>query len=378
VKLIVAGGGTGGHLFPGIALAEEIVTRNPQDEVIFVGTARGIEAREVPRAGFLLEVIDVRGLKGKGLSGLVAASWRLPRAFAQSLRILFRHRPDVVLGVGGYASGPLLLAAWSLGIPTAIQEQNATAGMTNRILGRLVRLVFTAFREAGTYFPSAKVHQLGNPIRRQLLDNFLKPHQGTQPDRFNLLVVGGSQGAHAINVVIPEALARLPESLRRKMRILHQTGARDREEVARRFQEMGLDAEAVEFIVDMSAAYARADLVVARAGASTLAELAVCQRASILIPFAAASDDHQTKNAQALVQAGAAVLLSETELSPDRLARELRLLCENPERLTLMAGASGRLGRPEAAREIAEVLAQLAGGTPDPGRRPSPTRPTES
>jgi len=377
MKLLIAGGGTGGHLFPGIALAEEIVARNPQNKAIFVGTARGIEAREVPKAGFPLELINVSGLRGKGLLGLAGGALKLPLALLSSLRILRRYRPDVVLGVGGYASGPVLLAARVLGTSTAILEQNATPGITNRILGRMVRLVFTAFPEAGVFFPARKVRQLGNPIRRSLLDNFLKPHPRIDPGCFALLIIGGSQGAHVINLVLPEAVDRLPPDLRSSLCIRHQTGARDREAVAKRFQGIETQAEVVDFISDMSAAYGWANLVVARAGASTLAELTVCRRASILIPFAAAADDHQTKNAAALAQGGAAVVIPEAEMTAERLAKEILALAQAPERIALMETAAARLGRPEAAREIGEVLSQLAGGSPNPGQRASPTRPVE-
>jgi UDP-N-acetylglucosamine--N-acetylmuramyl-(pentapeptide) pyrophosphoryl-undecaprenol N-acetylglucosamine transferase len=377
MKVLIAGGGTGGHLFPGIAVAEEIVARDPRNQVLFVGTARGIEVREVPKAGFPLELVRVSGLKGKGPLAILFGLFRLPWALVGSLRILGRYRPAVVLGVGGYASGPVLLAARLRGIPTAIQEQNASAGVTNRILGHLVRIVFTAFPEAGSAFAAAKVRQLGNPIRRKLLDNFLEPHVREPSGRFPLLIIGGSQGAHALNLAVPEALALLPPELRAHLDVRHQTGARDRDSVAARFRELGIQADVADFISDMSSAYAWASLVVGRAGASTLAELAVCRRAAILVPFPAAADDHQTKNARALVQSGAAVLIPESELTPERLAGEIAALAQNPARLASMEQASARLGRPESAREIGEVLSQLAIGSPHPGQRASPTRPAE-
>jgi UDP-N-acetylglucosamine--N-acetylmuramyl-(pentapeptide) pyrophosphoryl-undecaprenol N-acetylglucosamine transferase len=229
VRLLVAGGGTGGHVFPGIALAEEVVTRHPKNDVVFVGTARGLEASVVPIAGYPIELIDVRGLKGKGPGGVATGLLRLPRAFVQSWGILRKWKPDVVVGVGGYASGPVVLAAWLMGIPTAVQEQNAVAGFTNRVLGKVVEAAFTAFPEAGRHFPSPKVQQLGNPIRRQLLENYMRP-VSKRDDQLRVLVFGGSQGAHSLNMRVIEALPFLAD-LKDRVRFTHQTGARDREQV---------------------------------------------------------------------------------------------------------------------------------------------------
>ncbi len=362
MKLLVAGGGTGGHLFPGIALAEEVTTRSRGNSAVFVGTTRGIEAREVPKAGYPLEIIDVSGLKGKGLLGVLAGLVRLPLALFQSFALLGRQRPDVVVGVGGYASGPVLLAAWLRRIPTAIQEQNASPGVTNRILGRFARAIFVAFPEASRHFPSRKVHLLGNPIRRALMDNFLKP-SGRAGGPFSLLVFGGSQGAHALNQRTIEALPHLPPALVSAMRIVHQTGPRDFAFVRDGYGAARVAADVREFIDDMSSAYQAADLVLCRAGATTLAELTVCKKASILVPFAAATDDHQTRNAASMVAAGAAVVIPERELTGERLAAEIVRLAGHPEARLAMEKAAGRLGRPEAAREIADVCTQLAAGS---------------
>ncbi|HUB09409.1 MAG TPA: undecaprenyldiphospho-muramoylpentapeptide beta-N-acetylglucosaminyltransferase [Myxococcales bacterium] len=359
MKLLIAGGGTGGHLFPGIALAEEVVTRRPGNAAVFVGTARGIEAREVPKAGFPLELIDVSGLKGKGLAGILVGLLRLPLALFQSLALLGRHRPDVVVGVGGYASGPVLLAAWLRRIPTAIQEQNASPGMTNRVLGLFARAIFTAFPEAARHFPARKVHLLGNPIRRALMDNFLKP-AARAGGPFSLLVFGGSQGAHALNERAVESMRHLPAPLAGSLRVVHQTGPKDFTAVRDAYAAVKVQADVREFIDDMSAAYQSADLVLCRAGATTLAELTVCKKAAILVPFPAATDDHQTKNAASMVAAGAAVVIPQGELTGERLAREIARLAEHPEERLAMEKAAGRLGRPEAAREIADVCAQLA------------------
>jgi UDP-N-acetylglucosamine--N-acetylmuramyl-(pentapeptide) pyrophosphoryl-undecaprenol N-acetylglucosamine transferase len=356
VRVLVAGGGTGGHVFPGVALAEEVVGRHPQNDAVFVGTARGLEAKVVPAAGYPIELISVRGLKGKGLAGALGNLLLVPGALLRSIAILRRWRPDVVVGVGGYASGPVVLAAWLLRIPTAVQEQNATAGFTNRLLGRFVRAIFTAFPEAAEHFPRRKVLQLGNPIRRGLLENFMRP---TAPhDRPHLLVFGGSQGAHALNMRVVEALPHLAD-LKDRLTITHQTGARDREAVERGTAATGFAADVREFITDMSAAYAAADLVLCRAGATTLAELTVCQKPAILVPFPFAADNHQVVNARSLVVAGAAVMVEERELTGERLAHEIRVLLVDGERRRQMAKAAGRLGAPQAAREIIDVCADL-------------------
>jgi UDP-N-acetylglucosamine--N-acetylmuramyl-(pentapeptide) pyrophosphoryl-undecaprenol N-acetylglucosamine transferase len=357
VRVLIAGGGTGGHVFPGIALAEEVVGRHPGHDAVFVGTARGLEATVVPAAGFPIELIAVKGLKGKGLTQTLGNLLLLPGALLRSIAILRKWRPDVVIGVGGYASGPVVLAAWLLRIPTAVQEQNAVAGFTNRLLGRFVRVTFTAFPEAARYFPAKKVQQLGNPIRRAMLENFMRP---TSPhDRPHVLIFGGSQGAHALNMRLVEALPHLAD-LRDKLTLTHQTGTRDREAVEKGYAACGFAGDVKEFITDMSGAYARADLVVCRSGATTLAELTVCQKPSILVPFPFAADDHQTVNAASLVEAGAAVMIQERDLTGELLAREIRAILTNPERRKQMARAAGRLGAPQAAREIIDVCVELS------------------
>ncbi len=357
MRLLVAGGGTGGHVFPGIALAEEVVTRHPKNDVVFVGTARGLEASVVPIAGYPIELIDVRGLKGKGIGNVLAGLLRLPRAFVQSWRVLRKWRPDVVVGVGGYASGPVVLAARLMGIPTAVQEQNAVAGLTNRLLGRVVQAAFTAFREAGRQFPAHKVQQLGNPIRRSLLENYMRP-VSKRDDRLRVLVFGGSQGAHGLNMRVIEALPFLSD-LRDRVVFVHQTGARDRGQVEKGYAGVGFTPDVREFITDMSAAYAGSDLVVCRAGATTLAELTVCKKPSILVPFPAAADNHQVVNARSLVDAGAAVMIEERDLTGELLAAEIRRVLLDPAVRDRMARAAGLLGRPQAASEIADVLTQL-------------------
>ncbi len=356
--MLIAGGGTGGHLFPGLALAEELLLRKQGHQVLFVGTRRGIEFRQVPRAGFDLELIEVGGLKGKGLWGWIRGLLRLPRALWQSLRILRRFAPDVVVGVGGYASGPVLLSAALKRMPTVVLEQNALPGMTNRLLGKLVRRVLIAFPQAQPFFPARKVSLLGNPVRQALAENILQHRQ--ELTGLRVLVFGGSQGAQTLNQVVPEAMALVQEQVT-DLELMHQTGEAQREAVTRRYQELSLSAQVLAFIDDMAQAYRQADLVICRAGATTVAELALCRRASLLIPYPLAADNHQEINAQALVQAGAAVMIREADLSAEKLAAEVVAILGDRERREKMESAAASVGRPEAARDICEVCLEMTG-----------------
>lgn len=356
MRVLIAGGGTGGHLFPGIALAEELVTRHHKNDVLFVGTNRGLEARVVPASGFKLSTIPSRGLKGMGPLGLLLGLLMLPVSFFAALRILLRAKPDVVVGVGGYSSGPVVLTAWMLGVPTAVQEQNALPGFTNKVLGKFVNAVFLAFEGASQFFPAKKVHVIGNPIRRKLMENFLRSN--TAHEKFTVLVFGGSLGARGINSRMLEALDHLGD-LKDGLLFIHQTGKNDLQHVKQGYEQKGFNAEVVEFIDDMSAAYLKSELVICRAGATTLAELTVCKKASILIPFPFATDDHQSVNAEALVKAGAALVFQEKDLTGKGLADAIRELKAEPARLKKMEKAAGLLGRPEAAKELADVCVQM-------------------
>ncbi|NRD53304.1 undecaprenyldiphospho-muramoylpentapeptide beta-N-acetylglucosaminyltransferase [Corallococcus exiguus] len=368
MKVLIAGGGTGGHLFPGIALAEEVVTRHPANEVVFVGTEKGLEARVVPKEGYPLELVKVQGLKGKGFIGLLKGLIALPMAFLASFRILSRHKPDVVVGVGGYASGPVVLAAWLMGIPTAIQEQNALPGFTNKVLGRIVKVVFTSFEEARNHFPEAKVQMIGNPIRKKLMDNYLR--SSSAHEKFSVLIFGGSLGARGLNNRVLEALDSLGD-VKGQLDIVHQTGKLDLENVTKGYADKGFAdvAQVVEFIDDMSSAYAKADLVICRAGATSLAELTVCKKPSILVPFPHATDNHQEVNARALVDAGAAIMFRESELTGQKLAETLRGLMTDPAKLKQMAKKAGIFGRPAAAKELADVCVDLTTQAWGPGGR---------
>jgi len=364
MRLLVAGGGTGGHLYPGIALAEEIVRRGG-GEVLFVGTSRGIETRAVPAAGFRLETLRVSGLKRMGLLGTLRGLLRLPFAWLRSFGILRRFRPDVVIGVGGYASGPLLLAAVLAGYPTAIQEQNSVPGLTNRVLGRLVALVFIAFADAARHFPARKLAPLGNPVRAKIVAALAgaAAEPSETAGRLRVLVVGGSQGARAVSELVVAAAPLLAEG-GTDFSIVHQTGSTDRERIAERYQALGLGdrVTVTAFIDDMATAYARADVVVARAGALTLAELAIAGKPAVLVPLPTAADDHQSKNAARFAEAGAAVVLDQRQGTPEDLAAQLRALAGDRDRRAAMSAAMRGLARPRAAQEIADRLEDLARG----------------
>jgi UDP-N-acetylglucosamine--N-acetylmuramyl-(pentapeptide) pyrophosphoryl-undecaprenol N-acetylglucosamine transferase len=356
MRLLIAGGGTGGHLFPGMAVAEEVVRRGGQ--VLFVGTSRGLEARAVPAAGYPLELLELSGLKRVGLVASLRSLLRLPKAFVRSLAILRRFRPDAVLGVGGYASGPMVLAAALWGYPSAIQEQNSVPGMTNRILARLVRVVMVAFEETRSFFPVHKIEVLGNPVRQKLV---VALSDSASVDGTRILVVGGSQGAKAVNELVLAAVEILAKHGTLPA-LVHQTGPNDLDRCSDRYRALGV-ADRVEvrpFIDDMATAYHQASLVVARAGALTLAELAIAARPAILIPLPTAADDHQNKNAARFAQAGAAIVLDQRTSTGAHLAQLLGDLATDDGRRQNMAAAMHSLARPQAAAAVADRLQALA------------------
>jgi len=358
LRLLVAGGGTGGHLYPGIAIAEEVKAATG-GEAVFVGTARGLETRLVPAAGFPLELVTVSGLKRMGLRGLLRGLTRLPGAFIESARILRRHNPDVVLGVGGYASGPLVFAAALLGYPTAIQEQNSQPGFTNRVLGKLVRRVFVAFDDAAARFAGRKVRRVGNPVRRSFLDR-VAAGAPTEDGRA-VVILGGSQGSRAVNE-LAAGMVRVLDARGRLPPIIHQTGADQLNEMQVTYAAHGYEGrvELRPFIDDMPAVLSKAAVCIARAGALTLAELAIMRRPAILIPLPTAADDHQTMNARAFERAGAAVLLPQAEASATRLADLVDEILQDPARRAAMAAAMGTLARADATRDIVAELTAIA------------------
>jgi UDP-N-acetylglucosamine--N-acetylmuramyl-(pentapeptide) pyrophosphoryl-undecaprenol N-acetylglucosamine transferase len=361
-RVILAGGGTGGHLFPAIAVHEELKRREPELETLFVGTARGIEARVVPELGERLECIDVGPLKGRTAGQLVKNLISLPHAGLEVTKILRRFRPSLVIGVGGYAAGPVVATAAALGIPTALLEQNAQVGLTNRLLARFVDRAYVNFEESAGAFPTRAARVVGNPVRRSLaaVANMAR----TDPAAFEMrarrvLVIGGSQGARSLNQIVPEALARA-QAAGRPFEIVHQTGPAMCHAVRARYAELGVAAEVTPFIDDMGRAYASAALVIGRAGATSLAEICAIGRPSVLIPIPTV-DDHQWSNARALEQRGAAIALRDIGLTVETLSEAVSRLMQQPEARSRMAEAARALGRPDAAAAIVDDLCAWLG-----------------
>lgn len=372
-RIIVAGGGTGGHLFPGIAVVEEMRRRLDVD-VLFVGTERGIEARALPERGEAFEALEVTPLKGRRGGELLKSLGRLPQAMGRAARIVRRHRAELVLGVGGYASGPILAAAAAMGIPTALLEQNAHLGLTNRMLAPVVGRAYLTYDETAPRF-GARARVVGNPVRSSFAEAARRAAidpVGFESRARTILVMGGSQGAKALNETVPQALGAID---RRGLKVVHQTGAAMRDAVEARYRELGIDAEVVSFIDDMAAAYASAAVVVARAGATTLAELQAIGRPAVLVPYPFAADDHQRKNAEALAREGAALCVPQDELTVHGLAATLDALLGDPNRRRAMAEAARRRGRPDAAASIVDDLCEWLGWAE---RAPSPPAPTSS
>ena len=362
MRLMIAGGGTGGHVFPGIAVAEELVRRDPDADILFVGTERGIETKLVPELGWNLHLISVSGLKTVGLLGAVRGLLRLPRALWQSRKVLKRFRPDVVIGVGGYASGPVVMMARLRGIPTAILEQNSIPGMTNKVLGKMVRRVFLSFDHSRSFFKARKVAVVGNPTRLAILDR-IKAATKSQRNESGprILVCGGSQGALAVNELMAEAAGMLAER-GIPLHIVHQTGHAHLDSTRALYEQAGVEADCRAFISDMAAAYADADLVVSRAGATTVAELGIAARPAILIPYPHAADNHQEVNAREMVEAGAALMARQSETTAAQLADEIATLITQPDRMRAMAAAMRDQGHPDASAKIVDWCAEQARG----------------
>jgi UDP-N-acetylglucosamine--N-acetylmuramyl-(pentapeptide) pyrophosphoryl-undecaprenol N-acetylglucosamine transferase len=356
LSVVIAGGGTGGHLYPGIAVARELLRQRPDAQVSFAGTSRGLEARVIPREGLSLDVIRSAGLKGKSWAAtLRGASLLLPSAL-DAWRVISTRAPSVVVGVGGYSSGPVVFLAALRGIPTMVLEQNAVPGLTNRWLSRVVKAAAVTYDETRQFF-GRRGFVAGNPVRQEFFSatrRSARPGAGAQ-----VLILGGSQGAHVVNVAVVEAA---PELARRcpDLAIVHQTGERDLEAVRRGYEQAGIAARAAAFLDPVVDEVMNADLVIGRAGATTLAELAAAGRPAVLVPFGAATDDHQRRNARVLEQAGGAVVIDERELSGPKIAEVVAALLGDAARLDAMGEAMRGLAKPDAASRIVARILELA------------------
>lgn len=356
MRMIVAGGGTGGHLFPGLAVAQAAKAQDAKTEILFVGSKYGIEATVLPRTEFAFAALAVRGLRGRGLRGIAEFLQQIPLALLRSVRLVRSFRPHLVLGLGGYGSVPVVVAAWLCGVPSVLLEQNAHPGMANRLLARLARRVCTTFSEGARFFPAGKSEQTGNPVRQ------LKSERQPEPGHFTIFVFGGSQGARSINRAAVGAVSALKGSLA-GLSVLHQTGGADVEWVERQYRDMQFSAEVHAFVHDMGDAYGRADLIVCRAGATTLAEITALAKPAILVPYPFAADDHQRANAESLVKRNAAEMILDSELSGDVLAKKISELHADPARRARMAAAASSLATPDAAERVLSTCSQIAGET---------------
>ncbi len=366
MKVIIAGGGTGGHLFPGLAIAEEFRRRDSAAEVVFIGTEHGIEAKIVPREGYRLHLVRAEGIVGKSAVKKTKGLLTLGLSFFDARRILAAEKPDIVIGVGGYAAGAAVLLAKLKGIPTLIHEQNSVPGSTNRLLGRFVDRVCITYQESAPVFPMDRTFLTGNPIRPKILKGDRDAACrlfSLDPNLFTVFVFGGSSGAQSINRTMVDSLNHLGD-LRDKVQFLHQTGEKDYENIREAYRKAGVKGTVAPFIHQMAEAYAVADLVVSRAGATTLAEITALGKPAVLVPYPFAAGRHQELNAMKLREMGAAYLVLDREMKGEAISRYIRSFFENPGLRSEMQKASRGLGRPEAGGRIVDIALSLVKNFP--------------
>jgi UDP-N-acetylglucosamine--N-acetylmuramyl-(pentapeptide) pyrophosphoryl-undecaprenol N-acetylglucosamine transferase len=359
LKVIIAGGGTGGHLFPGIAVGNEFRNRNPGTDILFVTAGKELETQILEKAGFRQERLTVKGIKGKGILETLMALFKLPLSLFQSMAIIRRESPDIILGVGGYSSGPLCLAGRLMGIPVVIHEQNSYPGITNRLLSRIADRVFISFEESRQFFSAKKILLTGNPVR-DLFKGGVKP-PGAEKESLTIFVTGGSQGAVAINTLFIDALTAMKE---RGVfpEVIHHTGHVDYERIKREYESRGLKGLLTPFIDNMRDAYEQADIFIGRAGAGTIFELAAMGRPAILIPLPNSANNHQESNAMALVRSGGAVMLNQQGADGNMLAEKIMVFNNDRGLLLRMGESCKKQARPDAARDIVYEMCKLTGG----------------
>jgi len=358
MKVLIAAAGTGGHIYPGIAVAKEILRRDADSKVLFVGTARGLERKIIPENGFQLSLINSAGLKNVGFLGKLKGLFVLPKSFLDARALIKNFEPDVVVGAGGYVSGSVLLMASFMSVPTLVMDSNALPGFTNRRLAPFITKASLTFEEAVKFFGKKGV-VTGNPVRREFFD--IEPKQ-RENNKFSVLIFGGSQGSRAINSALIDALKFL-QPFKYQLQIVHQTGEADLETVKKGYAENNFEtADVRAYIRDMMSEFARSDLIISRAGATTCAELCAAGKAAIMIPLPAAADDHQRKNAEALCDKGAARMILQKDLSGETLAKQIVELIEKPEAITAMETAARKMARRDAAEAATNLIESLAKG----------------
>lgn len=358
LRLLITGGGTGGHLFPAVATAEQLLQSKAGGNVLFIGTKRRLDRDTLNSYGFSVTTIHSYGLKGKNFFDLIKALLVLPVSLLESCYQIVKFKPDVVLGVGGYVTGPVVAAAWLLRKPTVIHEQNSVPGMANRKLGRLVKTVCLSLPQSEKFFPDGKTVLTGNPVRKNIIE--IDQTTADKHDKPTLVVLGGSQGAHAVNRLVVDAV-KLNTDRFSRMRVVHQTGRDDEKMVRKAYEEFGIDHQVAPFFTDMADVYRQADIFVSRAGATTLAEIGVIGKPAILIPYPHAADDHQAKNGTWYTDSGAAVMFDQAALDGQRLGDEVLAICGDDERYQRMAGAMKKLGITNAAERIVDICVELSG-----------------
>ncbi len=358
IRILFTGGGTGGHLFPAVATAQAFRSKFPECSIFFIGTKRKVDERSLAAYGFEFENIRCYGLKGKNPFELLKAICVLPLSYVQALRIIRRFRPDVIVGVGGYVTGPVVAAGKSLGIPSIIHEQNSVPGLANRKLGQLVNRVCLSLPDSGDAFPADKIVYTGNPVRKKILELAARiPTERT--GKKTILVLGGSQGAHGVNRLIIEALTSLSGQVLSGIRVIHQTGEKDAVMVEKAYKGKNIEAEVQPFFTQMHEVYGQADLLVSRAGATTLSELAVLGKPALLIPYPYAADNHQEKNSDYYVVGGGARKYNERDVTGEELADEIVQLIGDEEKLKNMGNSMRELAFPDAAEEIVACCLEL-------------------
>ncbi len=351
LRIVIAGGGTGGHLFPGLAIAQEFMTRNERNTVLFVSTGNPLERSVLNATDFKLETITAEGIKGRGLWNQAKSAVKIPKGVIESIRILKDFKPDLIIGLGSYSAGPIMVSAWLRGTKIALHEQNILPGITNRILARFADRIYVSFKDTKARFDPDKTRLTGNPVRKELL-NLRANAEASGSKSFCVLIIGGSQGAHSINMTVIEALSYLTK--KESLHFVHQTGTADEQMVKEAYRRLDIPATVQSFFRQMAPQYKQADLIICRAGATTVAEVTALGKAVIFIPFPFAADDHQALNADTLAREGAAEMILEKDLNARALGQKIEYYASHPQALAAMATNAAQRGHPDAAKRIVD------------------------